>query len=731
MDASAAALDSLSTPTVRSERRRLGSIGRAAGRAFTCAAILYCVAMPWAPAAVAAADPAELPAELSTQSPESFAAEPIAENLREAMIEDLRFLTSDSLQGRSSIDPSILEAADHVADRFRGMGLQTELYDGSPLQFLDIAIGPKIAGVENNFLSIAAEGTPDAWQLGRDFNPLAIGAESGSVTGELVWVGYGIRADEYSYDDYAGVDVQGKIVMMLRKEPGAADPDSPFDGANNTRHAFFDTKVATAIDAGAAAILIVNDPASVEKMVRDVESRQTSERKRLEEIREQLAALPEEAVQTRDKIAQQITRIEEMLAGVDGQTEVARRGLIEIGGAGVGAKRGVEKISQPNENESINRPPVPVLFVSRQFADHVLPRPLTGIESEIDGDFKPRSLELAGTTVSLGVELTPSSASSPNVIGVLPGRGNLSEETLIIGAHYDHVGMGGYGSLAPGTVAIHNGADDNASGTSSMLRVAGRMTQAFSASNAPDNHRRIVFIAFTGEERGLLGSKHYVQQPRFPLSTTVAMINMDMVGRLNDNELTVYGTGSAPTFDVLIEQTNEQAKFDLVKVPGGYGPSDHASFYEAGIPVLFFFTGLHSDYHRPSDDFDKLNLDGMDRITDLISQVSERLATVPERPVYLKTEKGVQIRRQLTVVMGVKMSQQPPEVVLSSILAGGPAEEGGLLEGDRLLKVGKQPIESIDDLMDQLRRRSPGDMLPVIVRRDDEELKFEIKLRPR
>ncbi len=658
-----------------------------------------------------------------------------AADSHDAMIEDLKFLSSDELQGRSSVDSKILQAADYVAGRFRGLGLDTALFDDSPLQFLDISVGPRITSNEANFLVLEKgfqqPGGPadtDLLTLNRDFSPLAIGASHQTAQGELVWVGYGIRAPEHDYDDYADVDVHGKIVMMLRKEPGANNPASPFDGIQNTRHAFFETKVATAIDAGAEAVLIVNDRASMNALIAAVEERRKGEQERLEKIRDRRMALPAEATNAREKLGEQITQIEAMLAESDAQ-ETATRGLLGVVEAGIQAKRGASRLENADEGET--RPPIPVLSVSRLLANRLLSGRLQAFETEIDSDWRPRSIELPEVRLRVGVELTPPTVRSPNVVGTLPGRGNLADETVVIGAHFDHVGMGEFGSLAPGTLAIHNGADDNASGTSAMLRVAGNLVRYFSSESAPTDHRRIVFIAFTGEERGLLGSKHYIKQPRYPLSSTVAMINMDMVGRLRDNELTIYGTGSSAGFKSLLMEVNESAKFNLLQVESGYGPSDHSTFYEAGIPVLFFFTGLHTDYHRPSDDFDKLNLIGMDRITDTISQVSERLATVPERPVYEETEKNVQIRRQLTVSMGVTLSQQPGEVVLSSILADGPAHQAGLLERDRLLKVGKQSVQRIEDVMEQLRRRSPGDVLRVQISRDTKEFDFDVRLQSR
>lgn len=209
------------------------------------------------------------------------------------------------------------------------------------------------------------------------------------------------------------------------------------------------------------------------------------------------------------------------------------------------------------------------------------------------------------------------------------------------------------------------------------------------------------------------------------------MVNMDMVGRLRDNELTVYGTGSGDRMDEILEHANQQQKFDLFKVPTGYGPSDHQSFYEVGIPVLFFFTGLHNDYHRPSDDFDKIEFGGMTRITDIVSEVTFELATGKQRPSYVETENRVQIRRQLTAFMGVTLSNRGDHVVLSGLSPGGPAERGGLRIGDRLEKLAKRRVRSASDVLEFMRKRSPGEELQVQVSRGDQTIDVTVQLQPR
>lgn len=675
-----------------------------------------------------------------------------SESATSQLAADLRYLTSDELQGRSSVDPTIELAAAYIEQRFKQIGLDTELYDGSARQIVDIPVGTRPSSQEHNTFRIETIGsthtittTPNSEALrlaplvlGTDFNPLAIGAADGVIDAPLVWVGYGINAAEQKYNDYAGVDVTGKVVMMLRKEPGPSDPNSPFGGVENTRHAFFDTKVATAIDAGAAAVIIVNDTESVRRKEQEIENRREAEQARISKLKDRVETLPKEAVNIRADLNGQIERAGNMITGMQTELEAARKGILDVTEAGMNPRRGEQAIDDKS-TEKTTRPPVPVISLSRDVAAaliataDVTERPTTGDElqrivEKIDTDYQPNSFPIDGVSVRIEVELTPSIFKSPNVIGTLPGAGDLADQTIVIGAHYDHVGMGGYASLAPGTVEIHNGADDNASGTAVMLQVADRLVKSVASLT---NRRRIVCIAFTGEERGLLGSKHYVQQPRFPISRTVAMVNMDMVGRLNDNELTVYGTESAGVMDALLDDVNQNDPFELERIGSGYGPSDHASFYEAGVPVLFFFTGLHSDYHRPSDDFNKLNLDGMIRITDIVYQVSERLATMPERPEYTKTEANVQIRRQLTVFMGVQMSQQPGGVVFSSILADGPAESSGLLAGDRVVSMAGKSVSQMSDVYDQLRNFSPGDQFPLEIRRGDESLKFQIELKSR
>lgn len=669
--------------------------------------LVLCWAVVWT------ADPGQT-AATAEQPTEVDAAAEKPEQLRQ----DIEFLASEQLRGRSVADETIDQAAEYVAGRMSLIGLRTDSVDGAPFQRLNVSLGSRPGAAENNRVIIERdEGEPITASLARGMNPLAIGSGSGRVSGRLVFAGYGITAPKLNYDDYQGIDVRGAIAIVLRKEPGVSDPGSRFDGTRNTRHAFFATKIDNAIAQGAAAVILVNDPASVLDSVRNERSKIDGERKRKDALAEQLEKLPAEAVNSRQTLGETIRGIDAMLSSLQDRLAQAQRGLLEIDEAG----------ERPAGKDTI-----PVVCLARDLVSELLQqsggRSLEQLEAAIDQSSSPQSFELPGLRATLEIELQPSLAPTSNVIGVLDGRGELADETLVVGAHYDHVGMGGFGSLAPGTIAVHNGADDNASGTAAMLAIAGQLVPRLGVAAS---HRRLVFIAFTGEERGLVGSKHYVRSPRFPLESTVAMINLDMVGRLRDNELTVYGTGSADGFEDLVESANTRQQFSLFKVSTGYGPSDHQSFYEAGVPVLFFFTGLHNDYHRPSDDFDKIDFGGLVRVTDIVSEVSYQLAIRSERPKYAATENRVQIRRQMTAFLGVTLSDRGDHVVLSGLAAGGPAERGGLQVGDRLEKLADRRVGSSAEVLDVIRSRSPGDELKVLVWRQQRPVELLIRLQPR
>jgi hypothetical protein len=376
---------------------------------------------------------------------------------------------------------------------------------------------------------------------------------------------------------------------------------------------------------------------------------------------------------------------------------------------------------------------LPVFFVARSAIDEVLKlaikKDLATLEAEIDSDLVPRSVELKPWHVRGEAKIIEKQAEVKNVVAILEGEGPLADETIVVGAHYDHLGMGGAGSLAPWTTDIHNGADDNASGTATLLETARRL-----AASGKKPQRRIVFIAFTGEEKGLLGSAHYARQPRFPLENTVAMFNLDMVGRLNENKLQVFGTGTAKEFDPLVEKLCKEYGFTLAKHPGGFGPSDHSTFYARKIPVLHLFTGNHSDYHRPSDDAPKINVEGMRRVADMLVEIVQTTDAAEGRPSYVEIKRVEQIGGDSDRPYFGSIPDYGGTVeglTLAGVVEGGPAEKGGLKGGDVIVKFGESKISGIEDFDSALRKYKPGDKVKVVVQREGKPVELEVTLSRR
>ena len=669
-----------------------------------------------------------LPIRLSAQQTEApakpvevaevvLAADAEGTSITDSLRADISFLASDELRGRSVTDESIHVAAEYLVKRMNSIGLKTDALDGGALQSVDTPVGSEVRDADKNFCKVElADGESLSAIVGDGFGPLALGQGAGEVSGPLLFAGYGITADEFGFDDYEGVDAKGAIVIVIRKEPGISDPESPFNGVQNTRHAFFATKVINAIGHGAAAVLIVNDPRSARDAAQEIQNRIDQEAERKSRLEAQLKTFPAEAKKNRAGAKEQIASAERLMESNKAALRTAQRGIIGVGNAGPASPRTSK---------------IPVASIGRDVADRLLKAngtSLEELEKQIDSTYKPASQLIRGATATISVDIKPAVAVSDNVIGVLPGKGALADQQLIIGAHYDHVGMGGASSLAPGTFAVHNGADDNASGTATMLATAAELKARL--ASVP-SHREIHFIAFTGEERGLVGSAHYVKAPIKPLEQAAAMINLDMVGRLKDNELNIYGTGSATGFDALVENTNEDFGFKLFKIPSGYGPSDHQSFYRARVPVLFFFTGLHNDYHRPSDDVDKINFDDMTRVTKMVCEVAYRLGTQVERPEYQETNRTrVRPRRQMTAYLGVQLGEQDG-VRITAVTDDSPAQEAGLQTDDVLKKIDKTEMKTANDVIAWVRNHSPGDEFELHIKRGNEEMTLKGKLKGR
>jgi len=317
-----------------------------------------------------------------------------------------------------------------------------------------------------------------------------------------------------------------------------------------------------------------------------------------------------------------------------------------------------------------------------------------------------------------------------NVIGVLKGKDPaLAGQYVVLGAHYDHLGNGGQGSLDPDSAGVpHNGADDNASGVAAVLEVARRL-----AANRPA--RSVIFVAFSGEEEGLLGSGHFVKFPPVPTDSMVAMLNFDMVGRLRDDKLIVYGVETAREWRGMIDSLNRVTKFSLTLQGDGYGPSDHTSFTLVKRPVLHFFTGTHSDYHRTTDDFAAINLDGILRVATMASDIARQIGDRRNVLTFVESVKPVAAEgSSRTSGYGAylgsipDMSTSPGGVALSGVRSGSPAETGGLKAGDVITRIGTHMVTDLQAMTDALRAYAPGDTVEIVYRREGSERRTQVVL---
>lgn len=639
------------------------------------------------------------------------------------LLTDISYLASDELEGRGITTQGINKAADYIAAEFAKAGLKTDLYEGTPFQKFKMPQAPRLGPAEKNTLTLVAPAEknwePKSQEAGKFFNALLAGG-SAKFDGQIVFAGYGISAPELNYDDYEGLDVKGKIVVVLRKEPQQTDANSKFNGVSPSPHSLFTKKIEVAEQKGAVALIIVNDALTVAESVKSLE------------------LLRKNTLDGMVKILDaDITPIEtitpEAWKKVREDYAKARNSLEDVDKRIAGADSALDTMAAGPGADNIK---LPVLSLSRARFASILKeaagKELSAIEKEIDATLKPQSVDLTGWTLAGETNLVREPLEVKNVIGVLEGEGPLSDETIVIGAHYDHVGMGGAGSLAPWTRAVHNGADDNASGTCTMMEIARRL-----GSMGKKPNRRIVFIAFSAEESGLIGSIHYCKEPRFPLENTIAMLNLDMVGRLNNDALIVYGTGTAKEFDSLVDELNQAAKFKITKKPEGTGPSDHDSFYKKKIPVFHYFSNFHPDYHRPSDDVPLINIVGMRRIADFVTATALSIDNVKARPTFVAAAPAPVRPRTTTasssggrpyVGAAPDYAAEDGGVLVGAISSGSPAEKAGLQKGDLIVRFADIRINNVQDYSDAISAKKPGDKIKVQVKRGAETLDLDLEL---
>lgn len=606
----------------------------------------------------------------------AFAAAPVDSAL---VLADIRYLASPALAGRRTGEPGCDSAATWIAERFRELRLVPLGDGGTYLQHLEVTVGVKEGG--RNRLSARISGQDRTWQPDSDFIPLSF-SENGEISDvPLVFVGYGITAPDKHYDDYAGVDVKGKAVIFLRRVPGQGDSSRIFGRVDRSPYADLRFKASNALNHGAVAALIAEGPRGHRS--------------------DPDAPLPLLADQ-----------------GVGGAhipvISVERRVAAALIGPGMD---GVRALMLPG----------------------VAMDAVEALQARMDSLGTGVGSTLPGVTVSLQVDLLRDRRRVANVAGMLPGPAGMGDTTsVLIGAHYDHLGMGGQGSLEPDKHVIHPGADDNASGTAGVLELA----RLFSRD--PGSLRRpLVFLCFTGEEEGLFGSSYFAGHSPFTIEKVSTMINMDMIGRMLGDKVVVSGAGTSPAFPALLASTAAAHGIKLSTEASGYGPSDHSSFYVRSRPVLFFFTGAHADYHKPGDTWDKINAAGEARLLEMVRDVALELSSRDTAVAYSRVLAdtahssggegygGGGYGPYLGTVPDFGDNPDIKGVLLSGVREGSPAEKAGIQGGDILLKFGGAVIGNLYDYTYALRAHKPGDIVPIEVLRKGQAVQLSATLGKR
>jgi hypothetical protein len=575
-------------------------------------------------------------------------------------MDDVKFLASEKLKGRGTGTPELEKAAAFIAAKFLSFGLQP--IDGkSYLQAFSVTTNAKL-GKDNRFAYTAA-GRHVKLAFPDDFIPFNFSATE-KMGGGVVFAGYGITAPEYNYDDYKGIDVRGKIVLIMRHEPQEYDEKSIFAGKVYTQHSQFWSKASNAKMHGARGVVLMNDA----------------------------VAHPGEA----DEL--------EKFAGSAGP-----------GDAGI--------------------PFVQIRYEIAQRWFGIASKNPDDIQKGIDQDLQPRSFAFPDSLqVDANLDVERVVKTAHNVAGYLPGT---TSEYLVIGAHYDHLGLGEQFSMAPSLAGtIHPGADDNASGTAGVIELARWF------SSQPKQKRGILFLTFAGEELGLLGSSYFVNHPLLPLDKDVTMINMDMIGRVREGKVFIGGVGTGTTLKKLLEEVTPKYGLHIDYSEAGYGSSDHTSFTTKQVPVLFFFSGLHADYHKPSDTWDKIDAPDAAKVLQLVAEVGEDLREAPDRPLFVRVKEPEHAGDMAGATSGHSgygpdfgsipdFGEGVKGVKFADIREDSPAARAGLKAGDVMVEFDGKPIQNLYDFTYALRAKKPGDEVLVKVLRGSQAVEVKVLLTKR
>lgn len=554
-------------------------------------------------------------------------------------------LASEEFAGRKPGTDGDKKSADYINTQLKALNL-TPLCDNG-YQSFDVITSLSIG--ENQFKCEDFIG-----EVGKDYLPISFSGNN-SVLSDVVFVGYGLSVDEENikWNDYANIDVKGKIVLIMRGAP-------VFDSAGKfNNYSSLIKKAYTAKDKGAVAVLFV-----------------TGEMFDKEDL-----FVP--------------------LTYEQGQNSVG----------------------------------IPVIQITRNSAELILKYfdiSLEAIEANINEVKAPNSFEV-GIKVFVKSEVIKNKVATQNIVYLMKGEDPvLSDEYIVIGAHYDHLGMGGKGtgSRVPDTLAVHYGADDNASGVAAIIEIIEKLK-----NSGVKLKRSIIIAAFSGEEMGLLGSKYFVNNPPVELNKIKLMFNLDMVGRLNEQTkgLSIGGVGTAENLKEDLEKFIANSGLNAKFSPEGYGPSDHASFYSKNIPVLFLFTGIHDDYHTPRDNPSKINYEGEKSVCELVCKVVENFANRNESLVYKESgpKEQPETRKSFKVTLGIMPDVASSDIKglrADAVIVGRPAYKAGMLKGDIIISMDGKPVNDIYEYMNRLQEFKVGQRITVEVLRNNEKVLLIVEL---
>jgi len=613
------------------------------------------------------------------------------EQLATASKKEITYLADDKREGRGLGTKGLNQAANYISTRFKSVGLKPVEGLDNYFQKFELPFGREIDPATRLAMQ------DHTFELSKDFVPMS-SSGSGEVKGEVVFVGYAINDDDVEY-----------AIEAASTGPSTAPTTQGVKGYNDFNGVDVKGKVALAM--------------RYEPHGKDGTSRFTGK----EDDYSGNASIMAKTFAAREAGATALLLVNPPEFHEDQEP------LQTFGPGGRGASLPVIHITESAANELLEAAGEPDLKT---------------LQARIDESVIPNSIELKDVKLDGEIKLETKDVKVKNVVGVLPGVGPRANEYVIIGAHYDHVGKGEIGAMPTNRGQIHNGADDNASGTSAVMQLAEEF-----AKLGPQP-RSIIFMAFTGEESGLLGSEYFVNNPPIPLENVVAMLNLDMVGRVKDEHLYIGGAGTAPIFDPLLALADEGSALKLSSIGrGGRGPSDHASFSEHDIPVLFLFSGNHPDYHKPGDDVEKINFEGVAQIVGFCFDLVRNFAAM-EREQYVdafdnqRVEVDVNSGDEPPAPSERSPSRRGPRVQLgiepdygtggeeSGVLLGGvtpktAAADAGLQKGDRIMQLNETKIDSLETLFAWLGKQKVGDKVTITFVRNGGTKTAETTLKAR